>query len=259
MTPRKLLLGGIEVVVPVALVAAVIAWAHNAHSYYFPPATKVWHQFRTTFVDSGAGLSEVLWPTLARMLEGYAVAIVAGVALGVLLVSSRRLMQMFFPIVEFLRATPSPTMIPFIVLVFGIGELSKVALIMLGCVWPILLNTIDGLRGVDPLLEETSRSYGIGPVARLRYVRLPAAAPQIFAGLRTSLAIALILAVVSEMLAGTNGFGFYINEGQSLFNLPQMWTGIIAIGIVGYLLNAAFLLVEKRILAWHRGARGAAT
>jgi ABC-type nitrate/sulfonate/bicarbonate transport system permease component len=254
---RRLTLVGVEVAVPLALVAAAIAWAHRAHSYYFPPATRVWSQFTTTFVDSTAGLSTVLWPTLSRTLEGFAAATVAGILLGIVLTASRRLMRMSFPIVEFLRATPSPTMIPFIVLVFGIGEFSKVALITLGSIWPILLNTIDGLRGVDPLLEETSRSYGIGPVARLRYVRLPAASPQIFAGLRTSLAIALILAVVAEMLAGINGFGFYINEGQSLFNLPQMWVGIVVIGILGYLLNALFLLVERRLLAWHRGAKGA--
>jgi ABC-type nitrate/sulfonate/bicarbonate transport system permease component len=168
-------------------------------------------------------------------------------------------MRMSFPTVEFMRATPSPTMIPFIVLVFGIGEISKVALIALGCVWPILLNTIDGLRGVDPMYEEMSRSYGVGAFGRLYRVRLPAASPQIFAGLRTSLAIALILAVVSEMLSGIDGFGFYINEGQSLFNIPHMWVGIIVIGILGYLLNAFFMLVERRVLAWHRGARTGAT
>jgi ABC-type nitrate/sulfonate/bicarbonate transport system permease component len=255
---RRLLLVGVETAVPLGLVAAAIAWAHSAHSYYFPPATKVWSQFVASFVHSSSGLSSVLWPTLTRMFEGYAVATAGGILLGIALTASRRLMRMTFPVVEFMRATPSPTMIPFIVLVFGVGEFSKVALITLGCVWPILLNTVDGLRGVDPVLEETSRSYGIGPLARLSHVRLPAASPQIFAGLRTSLAIALILAVVSEMLSGTNGFGFYINEGQSLFNLPQMWVGIVALGILGYLLNAAFLLVEKRILAWHRGARGGA-
>ena len=252
---RRLLLLAVEVAVPSAIVAAVVVWTQTANSYYYPPAGRVWSQFEMSFLDTSRGVDEVLWPTLSRMLVGYFAAIAAGVGVGIALASSQRLMRMFFPIIEFLRATPSPTMIPFIVLVFGIGDFSKVALITLGCVWPILLNTIDGVRSCDPVLLETSRSYGIGPVARVLQVRLPAASPQIFAGLQTSMAIALILAVVAEMLAGTNGVGFYINEGQSLFNLPQMWTGIIVVGVVGYLLNALFLVVEKSILAWHRGAK----
>jgi ABC-type nitrate/sulfonate/bicarbonate transport system permease component len=255
---RRAALLAVEILVPAAIVAGAIGWAHSAHSYYFPPATRIWSQFSSTFLHSDKGFSTVLWPTLARTLEGYGVAIGAGLLLGLLLTASQRLMRMSSPTVEFMRATPSPTMIPFIVLVFGIGETSKVALIALGSVWPILLNTIDGLRGVDPMFEEMGRSYGVGPFGRLWRVRLPAASPQIFAGLRTSLAIALILAVVSEMLSGIDGFGFYINEGQSLFNIPQMWVGIIVIGILGYVLNALFVLVEHRVLGWHRGARAGA-
>jgi ABC-type nitrate/sulfonate/bicarbonate transport system permease component len=256
---RRILLLAIEIAVPTAIVAGIVIWSERAQSYYYPPAGKVWAQFDAHFLQSDVGLQNVLWPTLSRMLQGYLAAAVVGVLAGIALASSQRLMRMFFPIIEFFRATPSPTLIPFIVLVFGISDFSQIILITLGCVWPILLNTIDGLRSCDPVLLETSRSYGVGPVARAFRVRLPAASPQIFAGLRTSMAIALILAVVAEMLTGTNGVGYYINEGQSLFNLSQMWTGILVLGVVGYALNALFLIVEKTVLAWHRGAKEGAT
>jgi len=91
---------------------------------------------------------------------------------------------------------------------------------------------------------------------RLRYVTLPAASPQIFAGMRTSLSLALILMVVSEMVASTNGIGYFVLQSQRTFDIPQMWAGILLVGVLGYLLNAVFTLVEHHLLRWHRGVKG---
>jgi ABC-type nitrate/sulfonate/bicarbonate transport system permease component len=162
------------------------------------------------------------------------------------------------PIVEFLRSIPPPALLPFAILVFGTGTDMKVFIIAFVCLWPILLNTIDGVTGVDPTLRETTRVYGVSTIDRIRLVVMPAAAPQIFAGMRTSLSLALILMVISEMVASTNGIGYFVLQAQRSFNMPEMWSGIFVLGILGYGLNAGFVLVERRVLRWHRGARASA-
>jgi ABC-type nitrate/sulfonate/bicarbonate transport system permease component len=126
---------------------------------------------------------------------------------------------------------------------------------VVGCIWPILLNTIDGVRGVDPTMLEMSRSYGLTRARQWSRVLLPAALPQIFSGLRAALSIALILMVISEMIASTNGIGYFVLDAQRTFAIPEMWSGIILLGVLGYALNALLMLVERRILRWHRGFR----
>ena len=122
----------------------------------------------------------------------------------------------------------------------------------------MLLNTIDGVAGVEATVVETVRSYRIRPLDRLRLVVLPAASPQIFAGLRTSLSLAIIMMVVSEMVASTNGVGYFIVDAQRSFAIPEMWAGMIMLGLLGYVLNLLFGLVERRVLGWHRGSRARA-
>jgi ABC-type nitrate/sulfonate/bicarbonate transport system permease component len=108
--------------------------------------------------------------------------------------------------------------------------------------------------GVDPTLRETTRVYGISERDRLWRVMLPAASPQIFAGLRTAVSLALILMVISEMVASTNGIGYFVLQSQRTFAIPEMWSGILLLGILGYVLNGIFVLIEKRVLRWHREA-----
>jgi ABC-type nitrate/sulfonate/bicarbonate transport system permease component len=189
---------------------------------------------------------------------GYGIAIVVAISGGVGLGLSRRARLAVNPIVEFLRAIPPPAMLPFAMLVLGIGDAMKVFLIAFVCLWPILLNTIDGVTGVDLTLRETTRVYGANSVDKIRLVIMPAAAPQIFAGMRTSLSLALILMVISEMRASTNGIGFFVLQSQRSFAIPEMWSGIFLIGILGYSLNAVFVLIERWVLRWHRAARASA-
>jgi ABC-type nitrate/sulfonate/bicarbonate transport system permease component len=100
--------------------------------------------------------------------------------------------------------------------------------------------------------------YGVSRRDRVWRVMLPAASPQIFAGMRTSLSLALILMVISEMVASTNGIGYFVLQSQRTFAIPEMWSGILLLGILGYVLNGAFVLIERRVLRWHRGARASA-
>ena len=157
-----------------------------------------------------------------------------------------------------LRAIPPPVLIPVIMLFAGIGDTMKVTVIASGCVWPILLNTVEGVRAVDPVMLETARTYGISGPSRLRHLVLRSASPQIFAGLRQALSIGIILMVISEMFAASNGIGFTVVQFQRSFAVPDMWTGIIVLGLLGCLLSVVFQLVERRVLAWYHGLRAAA-
>jgi ABC-type nitrate/sulfonate/bicarbonate transport system permease component len=238
---------------PVVLV--VLWWLTSAHStsYYFPPLTSILQAFGDTWFSAHFGDDVV--PSVVRLLIGYAGAVVVGIALGVLLGANRTLRQLTEPVLEFFRAIPPPVLIPVLFLFAGIGDVAKVIVIISGAVWPVLLNTVEGVRAVDEVLSDTSRSYRITGWARLRHLVLPAASPQIVAGMRQSLSISIILMVISEMFASSNGLGFTIIQFQRSFAIPQMWSGIILLGLLGFVLSLLFALFERRSLHWYQGLR----
>jgi ABC-type nitrate/sulfonate/bicarbonate transport system permease component len=246
----------LEITVPLALLALWAAFSASSDTYYFPPLTEILETFMDTWVFERVG-SDVI-PSLTRLALAYGIACVVAVVAGLALGLSMTLRRAADPIVQFLRAIPPPALLPFGILVLGVGNSMKVFIIAFVCLWPVLLNTIDGVAGVDPTLRETSTVYGIGARDRLLRVTLPAAAPQIFAGMRTALSLALILMVISEMVASSNGIGYFVLQSQRSFAIPEMWSGIVLLGILGYVLNGLFLLVERRVLRWHRGARASA-
>jgi len=253
---RRLLAPALEIAVPIALLVLWGVWSAAGDTFYFPPLTDILQTFRETWLFERVG-SDVV-PSLQRLFLGYVIAVVVAVAIGLPLGLSPLLRRATSPLVEFLRAIPPPALLPFSIVVLGVGNAGKVFLIAFVCLWPVLLNTIDGVTGIDPTLRETARSYGVGGRERLTRIVLPAASPQIFAGMRTSLSLALILMVISEMVASTNGIGFFVLQSQRSFAIPEMWSGILLLGLLGYALNLIFLLLERRALAWHRGARASA-
>ncbi|MEY2534877.1 MAG: hypothetical protein QOF29_2787, partial [bacterium] len=182
---RRALLVGVEVAVPLAVVAVLWVWSSGSDVYYFPPLSKVLETFNETWLFERFG-SDVV-PSLVRLFIGYFIAVGVGVAAGVALGMSAVLRRIGHPVIEFLRAIPAPALLPFALLVLGVGNDSKIFVIAFVCVWPILLNAVDGVSGVDPTLTDTGRVYRISARDRLLRVVLPAAAPQIFAGMRTSL------------------------------------------------------------------------
>ncbi len=252
----KILAVSLEILVPIALLGIWAAWSASSDTFYFPPLTDIFEKFQETWLFDRVS-SDVL-PSLQRLAIGYVISVVVAVAVGIPLGLSPVLRRATSPIVEFLRAIPPPALLPFAIVVLGVGNAGKIFLIAFVCVWPVLLNTIDGVTGIDPTMRETARSYGITGRDRLQRIILPAASPQIFAGMRTSLSLALILMVISEMVASTNGIGFFVLQSQRSFAIPEMWSGILLLGLLGYLLNVAFVLIERRVLAWHRGARASA-
>jgi ABC-type nitrate/sulfonate/bicarbonate transport system permease component len=239
--------------VPLAVLIAWGTWSAGADNFFFPPLTDILRTFKETWLFSRFGSDAV--PSLERMALGFGLAVLVGVGGGLLLGSSPVIGRLADPLVEFLRAIPPPLLIPIAILVLGIGAQMKVAVIAAGCVWPILLNTVDGVRGVEPTMLEMSRSYGVSRARQWAQVLLPAAMPQIFSGLRAALSIALILMVISELVASTNGIGYFVLDAQRTFAIPEMWSGIILLGLLGYTLNGLLLLAERHVLRWHRGWR----
>jgi ABC-type nitrate/sulfonate/bicarbonate transport system permease component len=253
---RRAILTGLEFGVPVALLGLWAVLSANSQSFYFPPLSDILDSFAETWLFERVG-SDVV-PSLLRLGAGYALATAIAIPVGMLLGLSRIARRTTAPVVEFLRAIPPPALIPFGIVAFGVGDDMKVMIIAVVCLFPIMLNVIDGVRGVDGGLIETSRAYRISRRDRLLQIIIPAASPQIFAGMRTALSLAVIMMVISEMVASTNGIGYFVLEAQRTFAIPAMWSGIVLLGLLGYLLNVAFVVVERRVLRWHRGARAGA-
>jgi ABC-type nitrate/sulfonate/bicarbonate transport system permease component len=248
---KRAVLVGIEIAVPCLVLVTWYFLSAESTSFYFPPLADMLAQFQDTWLGQGFARDAV--PSLTRMGIGYLLAVIGGVVVGVALGLSRWTWRLFGPIVEFLRAIPSVVLIPFGIVVFGVDDTMKIFVIALGCSFPVILNTVDGVRSVDQTLIDVSRTFRFSRAERLLRVVLPSASPQIFAGLRASLSLALILMVVSEMVASTNGIGYAILQAQRLFAVNEMWAGIIAIGLLGYLINGLLVVAERKILAWHRG------
>lgn len=238
---------------PVVLFA--VWWFASADSvnFYYPPLRNILLAFTQTWTADQLR-TEVL-PSLIRLTVGYALALLGGVTLGVLIGSFRAVRAALEPVLEFFRAIPPPVLVPVIMLFAGIGDTMKVVVIAFGCVWPILLNTVEGVRAVDEVLADTCRSYRVTGVARLRHLVLRGASPQIVTGARQALSIAIILMVISEMFAASSGLGFKIVEFQRTFAIPEMWSGILLLGLIGFALSLLFRLVENRVLLWYHGLR----
>jgi sulfonate transport system permease protein len=228
-------------------------WSADSHALFFPPLEKILRRLYELWIvgDAKAELAS----SLEHFVFGYAIAGIAGVGIGALLWSLRAVRDATSPFIYFLYVLPTPVLVPAIMTIFGIGFNMKVVIIAFAAIWPTLLNTLDGMRGVDPIKLDTARALGVSRHRAVRLVVLPAAMPQIVAGLRNSLQVAIILMVVSEIVASTGGIGYFILNAQQSFNFVDMWTGIIVLALIGSALNLLFVLAEHRVLHWYYGAR----
>jgi len=225
----------------------------DSTSFYFPPLQKILAEFAETWTAE-RWRADVL-PSLARLGAGYAASCVLGITLGLLIGRTRWLLHLTEPVLEFARAVPPPVLVPVIMLVAGIGDTMKTAVIVSGCIWPILLNTIAGVRSADAVQLDTAAAFGLGRTRTLTSVVLPAASPRIVTGMRQSLAIGLILMVISEMFAAQSGLGFAIVQFQRSYAIPAMWSGILLLGCLGVALAALFNLFDRAVLHWYHRMR----
>jgi len=238
---------------PLLLIVIWGVWATVAPAQFFPSPAELLKAFVETWVGP-AFFTDVL-PSLARLGVGIVVSIVLGIVAGMLIGLNRWLRELLEPMLEFFRAVPPPVLLPIFVVLMGPTDAMKVVVIVVGSIWPILLNTIEGVRATDSVMTETARSFALTSGERLRFLVLPAASPRIMAGVRQSLSIALILMVISELGYSSSGLGFQIVYFQRNYLIAQMWSGILLLGLIGVLLAAIFGFVERRVLRWYHGIK----
>lgn len=224
------------------------------------PATAL-DRFVTDFLSTDASrffLGEAtfdhLFPSVGRALAGLAIAIVVGVLVGVVLGVSPVLTALFQPLIHLGRSLPSPALLGVFFFLFGTGDSPKIFLIAFSVVWPILLNTIDGVSSIGATRAQAAQVFRIPNRDVLLFIVLPGAAPKIFAGIRTSLSLSLILMIISELQKSENGLGYQLIQSQRNFDYGGFWAVLVVLVILGVVFNFIFLFIERRALAWHRGA-----
>ncbi len=188
--------------------------------------------------------------TVTRMLMGFGVASVVGIALGALIGLFPRVRAYLEPSLELIRPLPASAIIPLFVLLMGLNDRMIVAVIMFSSLWPVLLNTVHGFKTIEPRLLEVASMLKMGRMAVIWKIALPNAMPDILAGLRLALTVSLILAVVAEMLAGTAGLGQNITLAARSFRSGDLYAGIMVLGAVGYISNVVLARLEKHWLRW---------
>lgn len=247
----KKTLSGLGFIFGFPIILVLLWWLSTITSpnFFVPTPAKLAETFVEVWI--GPRLWQDVLPSLGRFLAGTGLAIVLGILIGLLVGLNRTLRDLTEPVFEFFRALPPPVLIPALMLIFGLNDSMKISVILLGAIWPVLLNTVEGVRAADSVQSETSRSYGIHGFNRIRYQVLPSASPQIFTGIRQSLPIGLMLMIISEMFASTEGLGATVNKFQRSFAVPEMWSGILVLGILGYLVAVIFRFVERRVLRWY--------
>lgn len=228
----------------------ILSRSEVIYSLYFPPITKILATF-FTLITSWDFLTHIS-SSLYRMIIGYSIAAILAISLGIVMGSWKFLLNLFEPIIEFLRPIPSVAIIPIAILFLGIGDPMKIFVVIYASMWSVLINTIDGIRSVDPIQIETGKVFGLKKWEIIRKIKIPNASPFIVSGLRVSLAIALILTITAEMVGGINGLGYFILYSQRSFMIPEMFAGIITIAIIGYLLNRLFLYFDNKFMKWHK-------
>ncbi|MER6073477.1 ABC transporter permease subunit [Streptomyces sp. NPDC001817] len=241
------------------LLVAVTCWelaARAQDSVYFPPPLRIARHTRDLWFSGPAGhlfltpaAVGTILPSLGRMAAGFTLAAVAGITLGITVGRSRRAYALCNPVLQFARAVPPPALVPVFVVVFDFGTPMQVASIVFSAVWPVLVNSAEGARATDPLRLQVAAVLRLTAPERLWFLVLPSALPRIFAGLRLSLSLCLILMVFSELLPGSeNGIGFTLTDAQTRSDLLTVWSALMLLGALGYLLNTGLLAVEKRLV-----------
>lgn len=242
--------GAIGVAVALCVAEAVARW--GVDSTALPPVSVVLANTANLLVDP-VFLAEV-GATLTAAVTGLGLATLVGVSLGLLLGSLGWVERASSVVVEFLRPIPSVALIPVAILVFGQGAEMKVALVTYAALWPILFNTLYGVRAVEPLAKESARAFGVPRLSILTGVVLPSTAPFVAAGVRISAAIALIVTVSAELLAGAaEGLGSWILRMSSGgADTDMVYAGTIVAGLLGLAVNGLLRAGELRLFRWKR-------
>jgi sulfonate transport system permease protein len=240
---------------PAALVVLWLVVSADSTGLYFPPLTKILdnlvHEWFGTFLTS-----DVL-PSFVILLQGLLTGIAAGVVIGYAIGSVPLARQVLGPLVDLTRSVPVVALIPLFISVFGLGTTPEYVVITWASFWPVLLNTIDGVRRIERGYLETARVVRLSVWQRFALVRIPAASPQIMAGVATSVGLAVIAMVAIEMFASQRGIGFQLDLASRNFVIASTYSGAIVAGLIGYLLATTVALADRFLLRWHHQPRAA--
>jgi NitT/TauT family transport system permease protein len=215
---------------------------------FFPPISEIaaaWWQLLLS-----GDLTEHTIASLSRSLGGFTLAILISIPLGLAIGWWKPVSEYLNPLLELLRNTAALAILPVFILLLGLGETSKIAIVLYACTFPLLLNTISGVKNVDPLLIKSARSMGLSPVSLFRKVIIPAATPTIFVGIRQAGAGSILVLVAAEMVGAKSGLGYLIQYTQFSFQITNMYAGIISISVIGLIINYLLVTLEKRLTGW---------
>ena len=218
-----------------------------------------WPRFSAVLAAGWHGLASgelgpVLASTLGRMAAGFAAGSLLGIGAGLLLGQYRVLDWAVRPLIEIQRTLPTPAIVPPLILLLGVDDALKIYVVTLAVFAPVFVNTYAGVKGLDETLLLTGRTFGLGRAATLWKIVLPASAPSVAAGMRTALSLALVMAVIGEMISGASCIGNYLMSMQYAMRADAMYASVICLAAIGYCLNRLFLWVESRWLHWHHSA-----
>jgi ABC-type nitrate/sulfonate/bicarbonate transport system permease component len=234
-------------------IAARAGWLTS----YVPPPSVLFTALWRGLIDGD--VSSQIGTTLGVYIRALALGAFLAISVGILMGTYRPVFDSLKIIMEFLRPVPSVAMIPLCILFFGLGATMRISVITYAVFWPMLINTIYGVRAIDPLALDVARNFGITGYEALVRVTLPSALSSIMTGFRISATIALIVTITTELVAGNSGIGFYISQMEQANRLPEMYGAIVLTGILGYVLNTFYFWLEHKVIFWSPAARGRAT
>ncbi|PWK75075.1 NitT/TauT family transport system permease protein [Streptomyces sp. CG 926] len=236
-----------------ALVALLVLWETAPRlglvdATFLPPVSEV----ATAWWDllGNGQLGQHTRASLARSFGGFAIAVVVAVPLGLLIGWYRPVAAFLGPLLEVFRNTAALALLPVFVLLLGIGETSKVSIVVYACLWPVLLNTISAVGNADPTLVRLARSMDLSTPRLFQKVILPSSVPAVFTGIRLAGAVSILVLVAAEMIGAKAGLGYLINASQYNFAIPQMYAGIVTISAVGVAFNQLLVTIERRLSTW---------
>ncbi|HTG69757.1 MAG TPA: ABC transporter permease [Candidatus Udaeobacter sp.] len=215
---------------------------------FFPPLTEVLSAWWQLLISGD--LAEHTSASLLRSAGGFLLAIVISIPLGLAIGWWKSVSEYLNPLLELMRNTAALAILPVFILLLGLGETSKIAIVLYACFFPLLLNTISGVQNVDPLLIKSARSMGLSSVRLFYKVIIPAALPTMFVGIRQAGASSILVLVAAEMVGAQSGLGYLIQYAQFNFQIPNMYAGIISISVIGLIINYLLVGLEKRLTRW---------
>lgn len=246
---KKLRKFWIRIWFPLALIFIWQALQSRSSNPFFPTPSKIWSSVKYVvtpdWIISSLGLS------LLTLLGGFIIGSTLGILTGAILGSHDYLREIFLPITNFIRCIPSVAKVPVVTAILGLGLLTRITTVTIAVLFPVLLSTLRAVGNTEEKIIENSKLFAFGYWRTLFKLRLPAATGEILTGLQAALQVAVLVMVVSEMLGSGVGLGAFIIRAQSTFMIPDMWLGIIILGILGVLLNSVFSLLERRITPWY--------